>query len=232
MITALGMAEFKALVRNRTAAVLAFAMPLAMGVYFAAVAGDADAWTFIVALQLLCTMGFTAHMTTTTSLTARRQDHYLKRLRTGLASDAVVLTGVVLPAALLSLAQAVLLVGVSVVAGAPLPGRPDLLLAAIAGGVLASVLAGIATSGLTATAELAQITTTPFFAALLGGGLWVVNSTDARALALPGGAVAELVAAAWGGGGGRLALAGLSLLGWAVAGAALSVRLFRWDARS
>ncbi|MEV0676302.1 ABC transporter permease [Actinosynnema sp. NPDC050436] len=230
MITALGVAELKMLLRNRTAAALAFAMPLAAGVWFAASIGP-EGWPVVVALQLLGSMGFTAYVTITTSLTSRRQDLYLKRLRTGVASDAVVLTGVVLPPVLLALAQVAVLLVVSLVAGAPLPDHPGALLLAVVGGVLMSAAAGVATSGVTSTAELAQITTGPFFLALVVGGLWATASSDLRRLLLPGGGVAELVRVAWGGDG-RPELAALSLLAWTVAGCALSVRLFRWDART
>ncbi|MEU4804744.1 ABC transporter permease [Actinosynnema sp. NPDC023587] len=230
MIAALGVAELKMLSRNRTAAVLAFAMPLATGLYFAATLGD-DAWPVAITLQLLGTMGFTAYVTITTSLTSRRQDLYLKRLRTGTASDAVVLTGVVLPPVLLALVQVVLLLGVSLVAGAPFPDRPELLVLAVVGGVVMSAAAGVATSGVTSTAELAQITTGPFFLVLFAGGLWAATSSDVRGLVLPGGGVADLVRVAWGGAG-RPELAALSLLGWTLVGCALAVRFFRWDART
>lgn len=230
MITALGAAEFKLLLRNRTAASLAFGMPLLLGGYFALAFGD-EGWSTAVALQLLSTLGFTVYVTTTTSLASRRQDHYLKRLRTGAASDAVVLTGVLLPPLLLAPAQAALLLGVSLAAGAPLPARPDLLALAVVGGAAACCAAGVATSGVTSTAELAQITTGPFFLALLGGGIWSLGSTDARTLLAPGGGVAELVEVAWGGPGDP-GLAALSLLGWTAVGGALAVRLFRWDART
>ncbi|CCH29923.1 ABC transporter permease [Actinosynnema sp. NPDC047251] len=229
MITALGVAELKMLLRNRTAAALAFAMPLAMGVWFATSLG-AEAWPVAITLQLLGSMGFTAYVTITTSLTSRRQDLYLKRLRTGAASDAVVLTGVVLPPVLLALVQVVLLLGVSLAAGAPLPQRPELVLLAVVGGVAMSAAAGVATSGITSTAELAQITTGPFFLALFAGGVWAANTSDPRALAVPGGGVADLVRVAWGGDG-RPELAALSLLGWTALGCVASLRLFRWDAR-
>ncbi len=230
MITALGVAELKMLLRNRTAAALAFAMPLAVGLYFAWAVGDAG-WPFAIALQVLCIMGFTAYVTITTSLTSRRQDLYLKRLRTGAASDAVVLTGIVLPAVALALVQAVLLLVVSLVAGAPWPSRPEMLVLAVVGGVVLSAAAGVATSGLTSTAELAQITTGPFFLALVAGGAWATGSTDTRTLLVPGGGVVDLVRVAWGGEG-RPGLAALSLLAWTAIGCAASVRWFRWDART
>ncbi|NUT50986.1 MAG: ABC transporter permease, partial [Saccharothrix sp.] len=163
MIAALGVAELKLLLRNRTAAAMAVLLPLAMGLFFAFTVGDQPGgWTMVLTLQLLFSFGFTVYLTATTALTARRQDLYLKRLRTGAASDVVVLTGVLLPVVVLGLGQSLVLMGVSVAAGAPLPARPELLLVAVVGGVALSCAAGVATSGVTGTAELAQITTAPF----------------------------------------------------------------------
>ncbi|WP_309116900.1 hypothetical protein [Saccharothrix sp.] len=68
---------------------------------------------------------------------------------------------------------------------------------AILGGLAVSCAAGVASSGVTSTAELAQITAGPFFFSLLGGGIWAAVSPDPRALLAPGGGVAELVTAVW-----------------------------------
>ncbi|XVV00146.1 ABC transporter permease [Actinosynnema sp. CA-248983] len=229
MIAALGIAELKLLTRNKMAATMAFVMPIAVGMWFALTMGT-EGWPLVISVQLVTTQGFTVYVTVTTSLTARRQDLYLKRLRTGAASDAVVLTGVLLPPVLLGLTQSALLLAASLALGAPAPTRPDLLALAILGGLAVSCAAGVATSGVTSTAELAQITTGPFFFGLLGGGVWAAVSPDSRALLAPGGGVAELVTGAWGEPV-SLVPATLSLLAWTAAGYLLSLRLFRWDAR-
>lgn len=234
MIAALGVAELKLLLRNRTAASLAVLMPLVAGLFFALqMGGENRSWPAVIALQLLFAFGFTVYVTVTTALTARRQDLYLKRLRTGAASDVVVLTGVLLPVVLLGLAQALVLMGISGAAGAPLPTRPDLLLLAVLGGTAVTCAAGVATSGLTSTAELAQITTAPFFFALLSGVLPALGvDLDARLLLLPGTGLGVLVHAAWDGPTGQVGLAVLSLAAWTAVGVALSVRVFRWDRRA
>lgn len=234
MIAALGLVELKLLVRNRTAAAVALAMPVAAGLYFALELGPGGrGWAGTITLQLLFILGFTVYVTVTTSLTARRQDLYLKRLRTGTASDVVVLTGVLLPVALLGLAQVAVLLGVSLGAGAPWPARPQLLVAAVVVGAVMSCAAGVGTSGLTGSAEMAQLTTMPFFLALLVGGTVAVDpQADPWVLLLPGGGVGALVGAAWGGPADRVPLAALSLLGWAVAGVVLAGRAFRWEPRA
>jgi ABC-2 type transport system permease protein len=232
VIAALGAAELKLLLRNRTAAALAVVMPLGAGLFFATNVEDAEGWPMVIALQLLFAFGFSVYVTVTTSLTARRQDLYLKRLRTGAASDAVVLTGVLLPVVLLGLAQAVVLLGISTAAGAPLPTRPELLLPAVLGATAMTCAAGVATSGLTATAELAQITTAPFFFAMVAGVLPALDpAPDPRLLLLPGGGLGVLVRAAWDGSTANVGLALLSLAGWTAVGVALSIRFFRWDRR-
>ncbi|XVS66856.1 ABC transporter permease [Actinosynnema sp. CA-299493] len=233
MIAALGLAELRLLLRNRTAAALAVLMPMAAGLYFALVMdGEQTGWTMVVTLQLLFSFGFTVYVTVTTALTARRQDLYLKRLRTGAASDVVVLTGILLPVVLLGLAQAVVLLGISVAAGAPVPARPELLVPAMIGGVALGCAAGVATSGVTGTAELAQITTAPFFFALVIGGLFGSNGVvELPVFLVPGTGLGSLVAAAWGGPTGQVGPAALSVVLWTVAATALAVRFFRWDPR-
>ncbi|PSL53845.1 ABC-2 type transport system permease protein [Saccharothrix carnea] len=233
MIVALGVAELKLLLRNRTAAALAVLMPLATGLFFALqMDGEEGGWTMVVTLQLLFSFGFTVYVTVTTALTARRQDLYLKRLRTGAASDVVVLTGILLPVVLLGVVQALVLLGISVAAGAPVPARPDLLALALVGGVALSCAAGVATSGVTGTAELAQITTAPFFFALIIGGLFGSDGVvDLPVFLVPGTGLGSLVGAAWGGPTDQIGPAALSVALWAIAATALAGRFFRWDPR-
>jgi ABC-2 type transport system permease protein len=233
VITALGVAELKLLLRNRTAAALAVLMPLATGLYFAlAMDGEQTGWTMVVTLQLLFSFGFTVYVTVTTALTARRQDLYLKRLRTGAASDVVVLTGILLPVVLLGLAQALVLLGISVAAGAPMPTRPELVVATLVGGLALSCAAAVFTSGVTGTAELAQITTAPFFFALVAGGLvGSGGAVDLPVFLVPGTGLGTLAAAAWGGPTDQVGPAALSLALWTIAATALATRFFRWDPR-
>jgi ABC-2 type transport system permease protein len=234
VITALGVAELKLLLRNRTAAALAVLMPLATGLYFAlAMDGGQTGWTMVVTLQLLFSFGFTVYVTVTTALTARRQDLYLKRLRTGAASDVVVLTGVLLPVVLLGLAQALVLLGISVAAGAPMPTRPELVVATLVGGLALSCAAAVFTSGVTGTAELAQITTAPFFFALVLGSLMALSGDpDPWVYLVPGSGLGTLIQAAWGGPTTHITPALLSLAIWTATATTLSTRLFRWDPRA
>ncbi|MEU5694952.1 ABC transporter permease [Actinosynnema sp. NPDC020468] len=233
MIASLARVELLLLLRNRSAALLALVVPLVMGVFVATSVGSGEReWTAALTLQLVFALGFTVYLTVTTSLTARRQDLYLKRLRTGAAPDLVVLVGVVLPAVLLGLAQCALLLGVAFALDAPFPPRPDLLVLGVVAAALGCAAVGVATSGFTASAELAQVTTLPYTAAMLGGGLWALSRPDAKPLVLPGGALADLVRAAWGGSTDHALLAVGSLLAWAAVGAWVAGRHFRWDRRA
>ncbi|HEX6342056.1 ABC transporter permease [Umezawaea sp.] len=232
MILALSRTELTLLLRNKTAASLALAMPLLLGALL--LVNDTSDWTLTITLQLVMMLGFTVYTTVTTSLVARRQDLYLKRLRTGEASDRVVVLGLLVPATALGLAQAVVLLGISRAAGAPLPDRPLLLVLAVVGGAAMCCAAGVVTSGITSTPELAQITTAPFFFALFGGALWTwaSDTVDHRMLLVPGGQIAELVKAALGGATDNVVPATASLAAWTAIGAALAVRHFRWEPRT
>jgi ABC-2 type transport system permease protein len=232
MILALSRTELTLLLRNKTAAALALVTPLLVGALL--LANGPEDWTFTITLQLVMMLGFTIYITVTTSLVSRRQDLYLKRLRTGEASDPVVVVGLLVPVALLGLGQTVLLLGLSVAAGAPLPERPLLLLLAVVGGIALCGAVGAATSGITSTPELAQITTAPFFFALFGGAVWTLVSdpVDLRMLLVPGGQIAELVKAAWGGPTDHVGQAVLVLVAWIALGYGLATRWFRWEPRS
>ncbi|MET1071320.1 MAG: ABC transporter permease [Umezawaea sp.] len=232
MILALGRVELKLLLRNKTAAGIAVATPLLIGALL--LGNGPEDWTFTITVQLVLMLGFTVYTTVTTSLVARRQDLHLKRLRTGEASDTAVVVGLLAPIALLGLVQTALLLGMSTVAGAPLPERPLLLVLAVVGGVAMCCAAGVATTAITSTAELGQITTAPFFFALFGGAMWtlVADPVDLRMLAVPGGQVAELVRAAWGGPTDNVPTAAAALVAWIAIGYGLATRAFRWEPRS
>ncbi|PRY36080.1 ABC transporter permease [Umezawaea tangerina] len=231
MILALGRTELKLLLRNKTAAGIAVVTPLLIGALL--LTNEVLEWTFTITVQLVLMLGFTVYMTVTTSLVARRQDLYLKRLRTGEASDATVVVGLLVPIALLGLVQTALLLGMSTAAGAPLPDRPLLLVLAVVGGVAMCCAAGVATTAITSTAELGQITTAPFFFTLFGGAAWTMVSdpVDLRMLALPGGQIAELVKAAWGGSTEHVPVAVAALAAWTAVGYFAATRVFRWEPR-
>jgi ABC-2 type transport system permease protein len=235
--------ELKLVVRNRAAAALALLMPVAIGAYLAfktpdlGAQGQAELWVWVVTLQVAALLGFTVYITTTISFAARRQDLYLKRLRSGEQSDLAIILGLAVPPLLLSVLQLAVILGMSGAGGLPTPRAWWFLAAAVAGGGLMCSAVGVLTSVWTRGAESAQITTAPFFFLLLMGTVLAMRAgPDASPLqlVLPGGCVAELIRLAWTSDGG-VASAGTAacaiLAGWVVLPLLLAVRTFRWSPR-
>ena len=160
-VLTLARAEARILIRNRLVAATGVLLPLLMGLFIASTNTD-GAWGNIVAMQLVLMLLFCVYATATTSLAARKRQLVLKRLRSGELSDAEILAGLLAPLFVLALAQLVILILCTVAFGAPLPSRPWLLVPALALGALMSATLALATAAFTASAELAQITVTPF----------------------------------------------------------------------
>ena len=107
-------------------------------------------------LFTVCAFGLYASSITT--LASRRQNLFLKRLRSTAAGDAAVLTGLVLPITLIALIQvAVILTVLGVVSG--MPHNIGLLALAVLATVAMMIGLGLATAGLTNSPEHAQVTT-------------------------------------------------------------------------
>lgn len=231
MVLALARAELKLLLRNKTVATSALLMPIMIGV-FASLQPPAGAgpevWSIAISAQLLMVLGLTVYFATTAALAARREDRYLKRLRSGEASDAVILSGLLAPALVLALVQSVLMLAISVLMGAPLPVSPLLILLGLVLGTGLCLAAGAATSGRTSSSEQAQITTLPLFFALVGGA--VLGATSPYGVLLPGGGLAVLVQHAFTGAGALLPAIG-SLLAWTLLFTLLAKTWFRWEPR-
>ena len=230
-VLTLARAETRILLRNRLVAATGVLLPLLIGLFIGSTNTN-GAWGDIVAMQLVLMLLFCVYATATTSLAARKRQLVLKRLRSGELSDAEILVGLLAPLFVLALAQTVILVLCTVAFGAPLPGRPWLLVPAIVLGALMSSAIALATAAFTASAELAQITVTPFFFAAIAGATWVISAESDSALKLlaPGAGIASLARGAWDGGGVPL-LACLALLAWTAAGAAVARKWFRWEPR-
>ena len=218
--------------RNKTIALCCTAFPVGFGAYYAFALPDGSSpqlWALIISLQLMTVFGFTIYFTATATLTSRREDRYLKRLRSGEMTAPTVLTGLLLPVVLLGVAQAAALLAIAFWLGAPLPSDPLPLLAAMLAGSALCVAAGAVTSVFTATGEQAQITTLPGFVVLFGSGVWQFTGQSFPGLLLlpgaafqrPGAAVDERRAGKLGG-----VPALLVLLGWTAVLAVLAARKF------
>ena len=232
-VRAIALAELRMIVRNRTVAACAVLVPLGFGVLLLFLDGAGSAGV-LAGLQIIGMVGMGVYVTVTTTLSARRQTLYLKRLRGGAVSDAGILAGVVLPVAAVSVAQLVVVLGVLALQDPPT--HPLLLVVAVLAAEAMFVGLGLATAGATTSPEHAQYTTLPVFVVALGAAIWFqltgVDELIAVKRLLPGGGLTELVALAWDGGDlGLVPWLLLPTLGWAAVGGLAARRSFRWEPR-
>lgn len=239
-VGAISNAEWKLLVRNAAVPLTATVTPLAVSVLFVIMGNGRAGWGFPVAVMMISMFAMTAYMTSAGSLSYRRDELYLKRLRCGEASDGQVLLGVLSPVILGTLVQCLLMLVVVGIAGPAIPRNPLLLVLVLVLGTSLSVLLGMATTGITASAEQAQTAATPIVLLLLGSAVWAgvtADQLDPIQLALPGGAVVDLMRLSYevGGSFGSQLLAALPALGvllaWTLGSAVAAHRLFRWEPR-
>ncbi|MCP9987434.1 ABC transporter permease [Streptomyces sudanensis] len=244
---ALARAEAALLARNRTALFVTLLMPLLMiGALRAGLdrAGLEKTGMTLVEASVSGGLGMilviVVYLNLVPAYVGRREELVLKRLRTGEASDAEILTGTALPSVALAVAQCVIMVVAAVAfLGVRAPQRPELLVAGVlAGVVLLGALAAF-TAALTGTVESAQLTTMPLFlVSALGSGLFLPlealpERVEAVCALLPASGVVALVRAGWLGGAeaGELVRAGAAALVWTAA-AVFAVRWrFRWEPR-
>jgi ABC-2 type transport system permease protein len=229
-------AELKMLVRNRLVAVCAILIPLGFGIVFL-VQGSAFGAARIAALQIMIMLAMGVYVTATTTLAARRQTLFLKRLRSGSVSDGSIIGGLIAPIAIIGFVQVtIVLTALSVSAGAP-PVHIALLIVAILATEAMFVGFALATAGVTNSPEHAQVTTLPLFFVVLGVSIWI-TLTGTEDLAwlkrvLPGGGATQLIMTSWTGGDlSSIALLIVPTLTWAVVGAVAAKQMFHWEPRA
>lgn len=231
--------EVLQLFRNRAVLISSLIMPLAASIffiYYRDVFTGVGSLGYIGALLLFTVAVFTLYATTVTTLAARRQSLFLKRLRSTAASDPVILSGLVLPVVAISVLQVALVLGVFATVGSA-PADIVLLLAAVVAAMVMMLALGIATAGVTNSPEHAQVTTLPLSLGIIAVASWVgITGTESLALVkrlLPGGAATELVVNAWNGGvplSDSLPLLAPTLA-WIIVAIVLASRMFRWEPR-
>jgi ABC-2 type transport system permease protein len=231
--------ELIQLLRNRAVLISSFLMPVAASAFFIHQRDSFEqigSLGYIAAVLVFTIAAFTLYASTVTTLAARRQTLFLKRLRSTAAGDRAILTGLLLPVVVLALIQVVAILWVFAAVGGA-PADVGVLVVAV-GAAFAMMLAlGLATAGLTNSPEHAQVTTLPLTLGTVVVASWVgITGTESLPLVkrlLPGGAAAELVVDAWNGGAAvsdsLLLLA--PTLGWVVVAVALGAWLFRWEPR-
>ncbi|GAA1298273.1 ABC transporter permease [Saccharothrix xinjiangensis] len=225
--------------RNRSVLINSFVVPVAISAFFIhrhEVFAAIGSLGYIAAIIVFTVSAFGLYTSAVTTLASRRQNLFLKRLRSTAAGDAGILAGLVLPVTALSLVQ---VTAILVVLGS-VTGAPDdigLLVVATLATAAMMVALGLATAGLTNSPEHAQVTTLPVSLGTIAVATWVgITGTEELTLLkrlLPGGSATELAVNAWNGGvavtDSLLLLA--PTLAWVVVAVALAAKLFRWEPR-
>lgn len=225
--------------RDRAALVTSLIMPLAASAFFIYYRDGFErigSLGYIAAVLVFTIAAFSLYATVVTTLAARRQDLFLKRLRSTAATDPAILSGLVLPVSVIAVVQvSLILVVFSAVSGAP--ADIPLLVVAIAATFVMMLALGMATAGLTHSSERAQITTLPISLVTIAVANWVgITGTESLTLVkrlLPGGSATELIIYAWNGGAsiGDSLLLLAPTLAWVGVAVLLAARLFRWEPR-
>ncbi|MGW0215771.1 ABC transporter permease [Micromonospora chokoriensis] len=225
--------------RNRLVLVTGLIIPVAVSAFFVRqheTFADIGSLGYIAAIVMFTVAAFGLYTTAVTTLASRRQNLFLKRLRSTAASDAGILAGLLLPATAIALVQVTAILAV-LAAITDEPGNVVLLAVAVLATLAMMIGLALATAGLTNSPEHAQVTTLPVSLGVIGVATWVgtTGTADLPVLKriLPGGAATELAVNSWNGG---VALSeSLVLLAptlsWIVVAVLLANRLFRWEPR-
>lgn len=237
---AIASSEITQIFRNRAVLLTNLVMPFAASaffIYYRDVFSGIGSLGYVGGLLVFTIAAFSLYATSVTTLAARRQSLFLKRLRTTAASDSSILSGLLLPVVAIAVVQvAIILTAFAWVGTAP--DNVLLLVAAVATTFVMMAALGFATAGVTNSPEHAQVTTLPLSLGVIAVASWVgITGTEEMTFLkrlLPGGAATELVVEAWNGGASLtdslLLLA--PTLAWAVLGIALATRVFRWEPRA
>ncbi|MEV1044063.1 ABC transporter permease [Streptomyces sp. NPDC049916] len=235
----IALSELIQIFRNRLVLVTSFIIPVAISAFFIyrhELFAEMASLGYIAAVVMFTVSAFGLYTATVTTLASRRQNLFLKRLRSTAAGDVSILSGLLLPLTAIAVVQVtVIMIVLGAVAGAP--ANAALLAAAVLATLAMMVGLGLATAGLTNSPEHAQVTTLPVSLGVIAVASWVGISgteelTPLKRL-LPGGAATELAMNAWNGG---VALSDSLILlaptlAWVVVAIALASRMFRWEPR-
>jgi ABC-2 type transport system permease protein len=231
--------ELLQILRNRSVLITGLIMPVAASAFFIVRRDDFEevgSLGYIAAVIVFTIAAFTLYTTAVTTLAARRQTLFLKRLRSTAAGDTTILSALLLPVSTLSVIQVASILAVFGAAG-DRPAQIATLAVAIAAVFVMMLAFGVATAGFTRSPEHAQVTTLPIALGTPILATWVgISGTESLPLVkrlLPGGAATELIVDAWNVGvplDDALALL-VPTFAWAVVAVALAARLFRWEPR-
>jgi ABC-2 type transport system permease protein len=246
--------------RNRTALFSVIGVPAFFGAMLLVSRGNGhktaglDAVLYTGTGDIAFFLVFAVFINLVNVFTARREDLTLKRLRGGALSDAEILGGSVVSAAVLYFIQAgVVIVVIATALGAGAPADPLLLVLAMVLGTVVFALLGFTLSGVTPTTELAQMTVLPVMIVCIAGSGFMFpldslpDALQPIARALPLTPVVDIARTAYlgrdftaGGGGEQVGFVDswvacgqglLILVAWIVMGTYAARRWFRWEPR-
>lgn len=231
--------ELNQLFRNRSVLVTSLLMPMAAAAYFIYnrdLFEQIGSLGYIAAVLVFTIAAFSLYATTVTTLATRRQNLFLKRLRSTTAGDTAILAGLVLPVGAISLIQITAILAVFAALG-DAPANAALVAITVLASLVMMLALGIATAGVTNSPEHAQITTLPLSLGTLAVASWIgIAGTDSLPWlkrGLPAGSATELIVAAWNGPvplDDALLLLGITLT-WALAATVIATRMLRWEPR-
>ncbi|CCH88969.1 conserved membrane protein of unknown function [Modestobacter italicus] len=155
--------ELVQILRNRSVLITNLLFPAAAAAFFiySRDTFEGDGGLGYIGAVLVFTVGaFSLYATIVTTLAARRQTLFLKRLRSTAVGDPAILIGSVFPVVVISVLQVAVILGVfAVVSGRP--ADVALLVTAVLAAFVMLLALGVATAGVTGSPEQAQVTTLP-----------------------------------------------------------------------
>ncbi|MFD7168673.1 ABC transporter permease [Streptomyces violascens] len=243
---ALGRAELTLLARNKSAMFTVLALPTVLTVSMHSAVSSMDlkqtgltVGTVLLPGALGYVLLFAVYSTLTGVYVVRREELVLKRLRTGELRDLEILAGAALPAALIGLAQAVLLaLGGSVLMDVPVPGTIWLAVVGLLLGMVVMGALAAATAAVTKSAEGAQIAVMPMMMlSIAGSGMVVPLDVLPGKLAsfcelLPLSPVVGMIRDGWTGAGtGEVLRELLVMVVWTFIAVLVVRKRFRWEPR-
>ncbi|ABY22132.1 hypothetical membrane protein [Renibacterium salmoninarum ATCC 33209] len=124
-------AEAKITFRNKTVLSGALFIPLVFGAFYVITGPGPDSPVMQVLLMLTLIGVMGVYLTATTTIATRREELFLKRLRSGEASNGAIYAGMLIPSVVLVLVQLAVILAAFFIRGAELPSQPALLLVAV-----------------------------------------------------------------------------------------------------
>ena len=128
---AIAHAELRIMIRNKAVTMFAVLIPIVVALAIAMAPTPNLAAQAILFMLLIG-----IYVTATTTLSTRRRELFLKRLRSGAASDASIIIGLVAPAMVVTCAQVTLMFGVASATAYAMPRNVALLIIAVLVGAI------------------------------------------------------------------------------------------------